>query len=432
MSTNQSSNKKLGKQTNAIHFGYDKDSQQTMSVPIYQTTAYAFDSSLQASNRFSLQELGNIYSRLTNPTCDVLEKRLSVLEGGAASIVTASGSAALFYAITNLAGSGDNVLVANKIYGGSTTLLFHTLKRFGIKAIEFDIDDLSTLESKIDSKTKAIFFETLSNPQIAVADIEALTSIAKKHKVITIADNTVATPILCNPFKHGVDVITHSLSKYISGQGSVLAGAVIEREGLNELIKDNPRYAHFNEPDSSYHGLVYTSVPLPNYTLRIRIALLRDIGATLSAFNAWLVIQGLETLALRIKKHSKNALKIAKFLASHPKVESVSYPALESDRYHALAKKYFYKSYSSGLVSFVYKGSEEETRKVVDSTSIFSIVVNIGDTKSLIVHPASTTHSQLSESELKEVGILPNLIRLSIGIEDFKDLKEDLEEALGK
>ncbi|PAF51757.1 O-acetylhomoserine aminocarboxypropyltransferase [Helicobacter sp. 13S00401-1] len=427
MSTN-----KLGKQTNALHFGYDKDKQQTVSVPIYQTTAYAFDTSLQASNRFSLQELGNIYSRLTNPTCDVLEKRISVLEGGTASVVTASGSAALFYAVTNIAGSGDNVLVANKIYGGSTSLLFHTLKCFGIEAREFDIDDLSTLESKIDSKTKAIFFETLSNPQIAVADIEAIAAIAKKHKIISIADNTVASSYLCNPIAHGVDVVTHSLSKYASGQGSVLAGSITEREGLNELIKDNPRYAHFNEPDESYHGLVYTSLPLPNYTLRIRIALLRDIGASLSPFNAWLVLQGLETLAIRIKKHSKNALKIAKFLETHPKVESVSYPALESNKYYALSQKYFYKGRASGLVSFVYKGSLEEARKVVDSTSIFSIVVNIGDTKSLIVHPASTTHSQLSEAELKKVGILPNLIRLSVGIENIKDLKEDLKEALGE
>lgn len=417
-------------QTLAIHQGYDKDSQKTMSVPIYQSTAYAFDNSDQAGARFALSELGNIYSRLTNPTNDVLEKRLAALEGGASGIVTSSGSSAIFYAIANIAATGDNILVADKIYGGSNTLLTHTLARFGIEARVFCIDDISTLEPLIDEKTKAIFFESLSNPQICIAPIEEITKIAKKHKIISICDNTVATPILCNPIKWGVDVVVHSLSKYASGQGSVIAGGIVDSKELNNLIKNNPRYEHFNTPDSSYHGLVYADVPLPIFNLRIRTALLRDIGACGSAFNSWLVLQGLETLKVRIYEHSHNAQKIASFLSKHPEVESVNYPSLENNPYHSLSKKYFKDGLCSGLVSFEIKGDFKKAKKICDQTKLFSIVVNIGDTKSLIVHPASTTHSQLSEEALKEVHILPNTIRLSVGLEDVDDLIDDLKNAL--
>lgn len=425
------SNKKssFAPETLAIHQGYTRDSQQTMSVPIYQSTAYAFANSKQAGARFALQELGNIYSRLTNPTNEVLENRLAALENGASGIVTSSGSAAIFYAIVNLAESGDNILVADKIYGGSTTLLTHSLKRFGIEARVFAIDEPSTIEPLIDERSKAIFFESLSNPQIAIAPIEEITKIAKKYRIISICDNTVATPILCNPLKWGVDVVTHSLSKYASGQGNAIAGGIIDREGLNDFLKDNPRYKHFNTPDSSYHGLIYTQVPLPAFNLRIRTALLRDIGATLSPFNAWLVLQGLETLKIRIYEHSHNAIKVAKFLQSNPKVDALHYPALEENPYYPLAQKYFKDGLCSGLVSFEVKGDFTYAQKICDSTKIFSIVVNIGDTKSLIVHPASTTHSQLNADDLKKVGILPNTVRLSVGLENADDLILDLQEA---
>ncbi|PAF49521.1 O-acetylhomoserine aminocarboxypropyltransferase [Helicobacter sp. 12S02232-10] len=423
-------NTSFHQETLAIHKGYTKDFQQTMSVPIYQTTAYAFENSDQAGARFALQELGNIYSRLTNPTNDVLEKRLASLEGGASGLVTSSGSAAIFYAITNLASSGDNIAVADKIYGGSANLFLHTLKNFGIEARVFSIDNPDTLEPLIDSKTKAIFFESLSNPQIAIAPIEKITAIAKKYSIVTICDNTVATPILFNPIKWGVDVVVHSLSKYASGQGSTISGGIIDREGLNDLIKENPRYPQFNTPDPSYHGLIYADVPLPIFNLRIRTALLRDIGATLSPFNAWLVLQGLETLKVRIYEHSANALKIAKFLSSHQEVLSVNYPGLPNNAYHELSKKYFKEGLCSGLVSFEIRGDLKRAKKICDSTKIFSVVVNIGDTKSLIVHPASTTHSQLNEKQLKEVGILPNTIRLSVGLENAQDLIADLSKAI--
>ncbi|PAF52396.1 O-acetylhomoserine aminocarboxypropyltransferase/cysteine synthase family protein [Helicobacter sp. 13S00477-4] len=423
-------NKSFAPETLAIHQGYERDTQKTMNVPIYQSTAYAFDSSQQAGARFALQELGNIYSRLTNPTNEVLEKRLAALEGGASGVVTASGSAAIFYAIINLASTGDNIIVADKIYGGSANLFTHTLKTFGIEARVFCIDDVNTLEPLIDNKTKAIFFESLSNPQIAIAPIEEITKIAKKYNIITICDNTVATPILCNPISWGVDVVVHSLSKYASGQGSTISGAIIDRDGLKDIIKDNPRYPQFNTPDPSYHGLIYADVPLPIFNLRVRTALLRDIGATLSPFNAWLVIQGLETLKIRIHEHSNNALKIANFLKSHPKVHSVNYPALEENPYFARSQKYLKDGLCSGLISFEINGDFESTKKICNNTEIFSIVVNIGDTKSLIVHPASTTHSQLSPEDLIKVGILPNTIRLSVGLENASDLISDLKSAL--
>ncbi len=422
--------KNLGQETLALHFGYRADIEQTMSVPIYQNTAYGFDSSTQAGNRFALKELGNIYTRLTNPTTAVLEERLAALEGGSAGIATASGASAIFYAIVNIAQNGDNILMANKIYGGTSTLLVHSLKRFGINTKIFDIDDIPALESLIDSNTKAIFAESISNPNISVADMESISKIAKKHGIISIIDNTVASPALIKPLNHGIDIVVHSISKYISGQGSVLGGAIVERHGLNDFIKGNARYRHFNEPDPTYHGLVYSSLSLPNFTLRVRIALLRDIGATLSPFNSWLAIQGLETLNLRIRQHSINAKKIAEFLSKHKRVKSVSYPGLQSDRYYPLIQKYSKDSLASGLMSFELDGGFEEARKVVDSTNIFSIVVNIGDTKSLIVHPASTTHSQLSKDELESIGITQSMIRLSIGIEDSNDLIADLDSAL--
>ncbi|EAJ5326012.1 O-acetylhomoserine aminocarboxypropyltransferase/cysteine synthase [Campylobacter coli] len=419
----------FNKETLALHGAYNFDTQRSISVPIYQNTAYNFENLDQAAARFNLQELGNIYSRIGNPTSDVLGQRLANVEGGAFGIPVSSGMAACFYALVNLASSGDNVAYSNKIYGGTQTLISHTLKNFGIEAREFDIDDLDSLEKVIDQNTKAIFFESLSNPQIAIADIEKITQIAKKHKIATICDNTVATPFLLQPFKHGVDIIVHSLSKYVSGQGSALGGVLIERKDLNDLLKNNDRYKTFNTPDPSYHGLNLNTLDLPIFSIRIIITWLRDIGASLAPQNAWLLLQGLETLAVRIEKHSQNAEKVANFLNSHPDIKGVNYPTLASNAYHNLFKKYFDKNFASGLLSFEAR-DYEHARRICDKTQLFLLAANLGDSKSLIIHPASTTHSQLSEEELQKAGITKATIRLSIGLENSDDLIADLKQAI--
>ncbi|MFH5304458.1 aminotransferase class I/II-fold pyridoxal phosphate-dependent enzyme [Campylobacter coli] len=419
----------FNKETLALHGAYNFDTQRSISVPIYQNTAYNFENLDQAAARFNLQELGNIYSRIGNPTSDVLGQRLANVEGGAFGIPVSSGMAACFYTLVNLASSGDNVAYSNKIYGGTQTLISHTLKNFGIEAREFDIDDLDSLEKVIDQNTKAIFFESLSNPQIAIADIEKITQIAKKHKIATICDNTVATPFLLQPFKHGVDVIVHSLSKYVSGQGSALGGALIERKDLNDLLKNNDRYKAFNTPDPSYHGLNLNTLDLPIFSIRIIITWLRDLGASLAPQNAWLLLQGLETLAVRIEKHSQNAEKVANFLNSHPDIKGVNYPTLASNAYHNLFKKYFDKNFASGLLSFEAR-DYEHARRICDKTQLFLLAANLGDSKSLIIHPASTTHSQLSEEELQKAGIKKTTVRLSIGLENSDDLIADLKQAI--
>lgn len=421
----------MQKDTVAIHAGYNnKEGWGTMNVPIAQTTAYAFRDAEHAANLFALKELGPIYTRLTNPTTDVLEQRFAQLEGGAAAICTASGQSAIFYAIANVAEAGDNILISDKLYGGAVTLLTYTIKRFGITAKVFKSDDASDLEELIDDNTKAIFFESLSNPQIAIADIEKIVEIAQRNGVLTVCDNTVASAALFNPIKWGVDVVVHSTSKYTNGQGSGVGGIIVERDGLNDFLKQNSkRYYHFNEPDVSYHGLVYTELPLPNFCLRIRLNLLRDIGATQSPHNSWLLLQTLETLDIRMEKHSNSALEVAQFLESNDKVKSVNYPGLKSSAYYEKAQKYFKDGKASGLISFEVE-DYETAKKVIDSTKLFSVVVNIGDSKSLIVHPASTTHSQMTEDELKAAGINPTTIRLSIGLENPADLIADLNEAL--
>ncbi|EPU0192401.1 O-acetylhomoserine aminocarboxypropyltransferase/cysteine synthase [Campylobacter coli] len=419
----------FNKETLALHGAYNFDTQRSISVPIYQNTAYNFENLDQAAARFNLQELGNIYSRIGNPTSDVLGQRLANVEGGAFGIPVSSGMAACFYALVNLASSGDNVAYSNKIYGGTQTLISHTLKNFGIEAREFDIDDLDSLEKVIDQNTKAIFFESLSNPQIAIADIEKITQIAKKHKIVSICDNTVATPFLLQPFKHGVDIIVHSLSKYVSGQGSALGGVLIERKDLNDLLKNNDRYKAFNTPDPSYHGLNLNTLDLPIFSIRIIITWLRDLGASLAPQNAWLLLQGLETLAVRIEKHSQNAEKVANFLNSHPDIKGVNYPTLASNAYHNLFKKYFDKNFASGLLSFEAR-DYEHARRICDKTQLFLLAANLGDSKSLIIHPASTTHSQLSEEELQKAGIKKTTVRLSIGLENSDDLIADLKQAI--
>lgn len=416
-------------QTEALHAGYDKDTQSTMAVPIYQTTAYEFRDVEHAANLFALKELGNIYTRLNNPTTDVFEKRFAQLEGGAAGLAASSGMAAIFYAIANAAEAGDNIICAKQLYGGTLTQSAYTLKRFGITARYFDVQNPNEIEALVDKKTKAIFFETLTNPSIDVADIAAITAIAKKHGILTIVDNTVATPVLCRPLEHGVDVVVHSASKYTTGQGLAIGGIMVERQGLIDLIKGNSRYPQFNEPDESYHGLVYVDVPLPLFTLRARLSLLRDLGAVVSPFNSWLFIQGIETLSLRMREHSRNAQAVAEFLESHPKVKKVNYPGLKSNSNYTNAQRYFQNGMSSGLLSFEVE-SFEEAKKIVDATQLFSLVVNIGDSKSIITHPASTTHQQLSSEELIACGVPSGLIRLSIGLEAHEDLINDLKAAL--
>jgi len=418
----------MHEQTLAIHAGYEKDAMGTMAVPIYQTTAYEFRDTQHAADLFELKELGNIYTRLMNPTTDVFEKRFAALEGGAAAIGTASGMAAIFYAIANVAETGDNIIVAKQVYGGTTTLTGHTIKRFGIQTRYFDVQNPSELEKLIDEKTKLILFESITNPSIDVADFDAITAIAERHSILTCVDNTVATPILCKPLELGCDLVVHSTSKYTTGQGLALGGIIVERNDLAEKIKGNSRYEHFNEPDESYHGLVYSDLPLPLFTLRVRLALLRDLGGAPSPFNSWLHIQGLETLPLRMKQHSASALAIAEFLETHPQVQKVNYPGLKSDSNYALGQKYF-KGGHSGLLSFEVE-SKEMAQKIADSTEIFSLVVNIGDSKSIITHPASTTHQQLSAQELIDAGVPGGLIRLSVGLEDTQDLIEDLKKAL--
>ncbi len=416
-------------QTLALHAGYEKDTQGTMAVPIYMSTAYEFRDAKHAADLFALKELGNIYTRLNNPTTDVFEKRFASLEGGAAALATSSGMSAIFFAIANAAEAGDNIVCASQLYGGSLTLNTHTLKRFGIESRFFDVHNLEQMESLIDDKTKVIFFESLTNPSIDVADIEAISKIANKHGILTVVDNTVATPVICRPFEYGADITVHSASKYTTGQGLAIGGIMVERKELSQKLRDNKRYSHFNEPDSSYHGLVYTDLDLPPFTLRARLSLLRDLGAVSSPFNSWLFIQGMEHLALRMREHSKNAQELAEFLEAHPRVKKVNYPGLKSNSNYEMAQKYFDDGLCSGLLSFEVD-TLDEALKVLDNTKLYSLVVNIGDSKSIITHPASTTHQQLSVDELNACGVSQGLIRISCGLESSKDLIADLSAAL--
>jgi len=418
----------MREQTIAIHAGYKKDTQSTMAVPIYQSTAYEFKDTDHAGDLFELREEGNIYTRLMNPTTDVFEKRFSALEGGVAGVATASGMSAIFYAIANVAESGDNIIVAKQVYGGTTTLTSHTIKRFGIEARYFNIENPQEIQNLADSKTKLILFESITNPSIDLADFEKIVEIANRLNILTCVDNTVATPILCKPLNFGCDLVVHSSSKYTTGQGLAIGGIIVEGETLKDKIRDNPKYSHFNEPDISYHGLIYSEVSNTPFSLRVRLSLLRDLGATPSPFNTWLYIQGIETLPLRMVQHSKSALEIANFLERHPKVKRVNYAGLKSNRNYPLAEKYFPKG-QSGLLSFELN-SLEEAKRVADNTKIFKLVVNIGDSKSIITHPATTTHQQLSKQELIDAGVPEGLIRLSVGLEDTQDLIEDLEQAL--
>lgn len=416
--------------TLAIHSEYKKDSQRTMNIPIYMTTAYDFQTTQFAASSFKLEQgTDNVYSRVGNPTNAILERRISQIEGGSGALATSSGMSAIFYSILNIAQSGDNIIASNQLYGGTITLFTQTLKKLGIETRFFDIDKIEDIEKLIDENSKCIFFETISNPSIDLPDFEDIIEISNKHNILTIVDNTVATPILCQPLLLGVDIVVHSASKYITGQGTAIGGLIVERNNLVEKIRNNIRYKYFNEPEPSYQGLVFSDCPASAilFTFRARMILLRDTGGCLSPFNAWIFIQGLETLSLRIKKHSDNALQIAQWLEKQDIVKKVNYLLLKSNKNYNLAKKYF-KSGASGLVSFEVE-DYESAKSILDNVKIFSIVANIGDSKSIINHSASTTHQQLSTEELKKAGISQGLIRLSIGIEDVDDLVADLKQA---
>ena len=422
----------MHEQTLALHAGYEKDKQKTMSVPIYMSTAFDFGSADFAASSFNLEQgTDNVYTRVGNPTNAIFERRFAEVEGGSAALAVASGMAAIFYSILNIAEAGDNIVVANQLYGGTVTLFSQTLKKVGIESRFYDVHAPKTIEGLIDEKTRCIFFETISNPSIDVPDFDAIIEIANKYGLLSIVDNTVATPMLCKPLDLGVDVVVHSASKYTTGQGTAIGGLIVERKNLAEKIKGNSRYPYFNEPEVSYHGLLFAdSVVSPVlFTFRARMILLRDTGAVLSPFNSWLFIQGLETLSLRMKQHAQSALEIAKWLQNQSIIKKVNYPLLVGDKNYENASKYLKKG-ASGLLSFEVE-DYETAKKILDGVEIFSIVANIGDSKSIINHSASTTHQQLSKEELIKAGVSEGLIRLSVGLEDTEDLIEDLKKALG-
>jgi len=412
----------MKQETIAISYGYEKDSNRSMNVPIYQTTAYEYASIDSAARLFNLEEEGNIYTRVGNPTTEIFEKRIARLEGGISALAVASGMASIFYSIANLVKSGDNVIASTKLYGGTITLLTQTLKSFGVNVKYFDVHKAEELNKLIDKNTKAIIFESVANPALSVPDFDTIVSIADEKEIITICDNTIATPFGCQPLKLGVDIVVHSASKYIVGNGSAIAGVIVESQKAKAKLKNND---YFSKPDDSYHGLVYMEKFNDPFIKRARLALLRDFGAVISPFNSWLLIQGLETLSLRIKQHSKSAKKIAKFLQKQG--FKVNYPMLKNNENYKYAKKYL--KYAGGIVSFEVD-NYEKAKKIVQKLKLFSLVTNIGDSKSIITHPASTTHQQLNKDELKKAGVPEGLLRLSIGLENTKDLISDLKQAI--
>lgn len=417
-------------ETIQIHGGHTPDKEtNARAVPIYQTTSYTFDDTQDAAEKFALAKVGNIYTRITNPTTAVLEDRLNELEGGVGAVAVASGTAAVTYAIQNLASSGDHIVSASTLYGGTFNLFAHTLPEFGISTTFVDPDQLTNFEEAIQENTKAIFIETIGNPSTNVADLEAIAEIAHKHKLPLIVDNTFATAYLNRPFDFGADIVVYSATKFIGGHGVALGGVIIDSGKFNWA---NGKFPKLVDPDPSYHGLSYTKdIGAAAYITRLRVSLLRDTGAAISPFNSFLLILGLETLSLRLDRHVENALAIAEFLAKHPKVEWVNYPGLPNNSYHELTKKYLPKGVGS-VFTFGVKGGAEAGKKLINHVQLFSLLANVGDAKSLIIHPASTTHSQLTEEELKASGTSPELIRLSIGIENIDDILTDLEQALNQ
>ncbi|RAK20930.1 O-acetylhomoserine sulfhydrylase [Flavobacterium aquaticum] len=411
--------------TNALHAGHDVTKKGgTRAVPIYQTTSYVFNNSDHAANLFGLAEAGFIYTRLNNPTNDILEQRLAKLEGGIGAVVTASGTAAISTALLTLLKAGDHIVASNSLYGGTYNLLNVTLPRLGITTTFVDPTNPENFLNAAQENTRVFFAESLGNPKLDVLDLKAISKAAQTYKVPFIVDNTVATPFLLNPIEHGANIVIHSLTKYIGGNGTSLGGVIIDAGNFDW---SNGKFPEFTEPSAGYHGLKYYEVlGAASFIAKVRIEGLRDLGASLSPFNAFQIIQGLETLAIRIKKHSENALELAKWLQKRPEVAWVNYPGLISSKYYDLAQQYLPEG-QSGIVTFGLKGGYEAAKKVADETQFFSLLANIGDTKSLIIHPASTTHQQLSEEQQITTGVTKDLIRLSVGLEDIEDLKADLQ-----
>ena len=426
------SEKKLHVETLALHVGQESADPATdaRAVPIYQTTSYVFHNSQHAADRFGLRDAGNIYGRLTNSTQAVLEDRIAALEGGVAGLAVASGAAAITYALQNVLQQGDHLVAANNLYGGTFNLVTHTLTSSGISHTIVDVNDLEALERAIQPNTKVILAETLGNPNSDVANLAGIAEVAHRHQVLFIVDNTFA-PILIQPIKYGADVVVHSATKFIGGHGSSLGGVIVDA-GRFDFKAVPDKFPTLAKPDPSYHGAVFADVAgAAAFVTRIRAVLLRDTGAAISPFNAWILLQGVETLPLRIERHVENALKVVDYLAHHPKVKSVSHPSLPSHRSHALYNRYF-PAGGGSIFTFEINGTQDDAWRFIDSLQIFSLLANVADVKSLVIHPYSTTHSQLSPEELAEQSITPSTIRLSIGVEHIDDILADLEQAFEK
>lgn len=419
-------------ETIQLHAGQESPDPATeaRAVPIYQTTSYVFKNSAHAAARFNLSDAGNIYGRLTNTTVDVFEQRIAALEGGVAALGVASGAAAITYAILNLASAGDNIVAARTIYGGTYNLLAHTLPQYGISTTFVDADAPSAFQNAIDDRTKAIFIETIGNPNATLIDITAVAKIAHAHKIPLVVDSTFATPYLLRPIEWGADIVVHSATKFIGGHGTAIGGVIVDSGKFD--WEGSGKFPGITEPDPSYHGISFSKAAGPAaYVTRIRAILLRDTGATLAPLHAFLFLQGLETLSLRVERHVENTLKVVRFLADHPYVEIVNHPSLASHPHHELYARYFPRGGAS-IFTFEIKGGAEDAQAFIDRLEIFSLLANVADVKSLVIHPASTTHSQLSATELAEQGIKPNTVRLSVGTEHIDDILADLTQALGE
>ena len=419
----------MKKETICLHEGYETDPvTKSCAVPIYQTVAYEFDNAQHGADLFNLDVPGNIYSRIMNPTWDVLEKRVAALEGGLAALATSAGSAAIHYAILTIAEAGDNIVTTPQLYGGTYTLFAHMLPKLGIDVRFAETDQAADLEKLIDAKTKAVFCESIGNPAGNIVDIEPIATMAHKHGVPVIVDNTVATPVLLNPIEYGADIVVHSLTKYMGGHGTTLGGIIVD-SGKFPWAEHKERFPVLNHPEPAYHGVVYTEqFAEAAFIARARTVPLRNTGSALSPMNAFLLLQGIETLSLRMERHCENAIAVAKYLQQHPKVEWVNYAGLEGDKYFDLAQKYF-NGKPSSILTFGIKGGFDNGVKFYDALKLVKRLVNIGDTKSLACHPASTTHRQLEEAELKAAGVTPEMLRLCIGIEHINDILGDLEQA---
>lgn len=425
------SERKFKFDTLQVHAGQKADpTTGSRAVPIYQTTSYVFNNVEHAANLFALKEFGNIYTRIMNPTTDVFEQRVAALEGGVGALAVASGSAAITYAILNIAGAGDEIVAASTLYGGTYNLFSTTLPKYGIITRFVDPDDPENFRKEINSRTKALYIETIGNPGINLIDIEAVAAIAHENGLPLIVDNTFGTPYLIRPFEHGADIVVHSATKFIGGHGTSIGGIIVDGGSFDWA--GSGRFPGLTEPDPSYHGISYTEAfGAAAFILKARVQLLRDTGACISPFNAFLLLQGLETLSLRVERHVSNTKRIAEFLSSHPQVAWVNYPSLEGNKYYDLAKKYLPKGAGS-IFTFGIKGGVEAGKRFIDSLEIFSLLANVADAKSLVIHPASTTHAQLSEEDQRLAGVTPDMVRLSIGIEDPEDLINDLDQALRK